>query len=145
MNWPGMSSLGMRRLVAEGTENSTRYLPFVGPWSAGKLYLPSAMLATTFSSLGSIAMNRTNPLPTGLPLSVTLPSSLPRFGGAGPRLQPTTAVTTSSQPSQRKGLGTLEVAQRFAGADAAGGDPGKEADVVGHESRAAIAHGCVDA
>src|SRR4051812_24729302 len=82
MNLPGLSSSGMRRLVAEGTGNSTRYLPLVGPCSAGTSNEPSLMSAATFVPLGSIAMKRILPLATGLPLSVTLPSILPR-GGAG--------------------------------------------------------------
>src|SRR5437762_3268728 len=121
-----MSSLGTFRFVAEGTLISTRYLPLVGPSAAETLYWPSLTVARTLTPPGASAMKRIVPLAPGLPLTVSLPSSLPRLGGAGPRVQAGRKAAVTSSRMEAVRIGGLKIAQRFARADAAGGDPGEE-------------------
>src|SRR6476620_5094037 len=145
MNSPGASSLGTRTLVADGTENSTLYLPLVGPSASGTLYCPSFTLASTLVPLGSIAMKRIVPLDSGLPFSVTFPSSLPRLGSVGPRSQPTDQIATAIKSQHSPRIGGSKISQRIAGAHAAGGHPREQADIVADKARAAVAHRSIDA
>src|SRR5262245_56746525 len=99
IHWPGMSSFGTFFDCSDGTENCTWYLPLVGPCASGTLYFPSTTSDAAFVPLGSIAMNRIKPLATGLPLRLTLPSSLPRLGPAGAPEQPATNEMTARSAS----------------------------------------------
>ena len=85
-------------------EFSTRYFPFVGPFSAASSILPVFDRARTSMPLGSIAMKQDRPLASGLPFSVTLPESLPRLGVPVPIAAGARNDDEQQKPRQRERL-----------------------------------------